>query len=171
MNVSELDLQTVLFKYSSKGIILDTNVFLLYLIGVYDQNFISNCGRLNKFDKADFSILCSFLKHFTKILTTPQILSELSNLSLAEIKQPKLAMYLKDFVKVLKDSREEYIHKDILVANPLVYKFGLTDLSIFESAHKNKCMVLTEDFDLYTYLINNKCIAINFNHLSFWDLN
>jgi hypothetical protein len=58
-------------KYKSKGILIDTNLLLLLLVGFYDENLIAKFKRTSKYSKEDFQIIRNFILHFEKIIITP----------------------------------------------------------------------------------------------------
>lgn len=160
-------MQDILQKYSKIGLIIDTNLLLLYLVGIYDVNLITNFKRTAKYTSEDFNIIDNFLKYFNKVITTPYILSELSNLSL-QIKEPKKKDYFIYLIKVLKQYYEEHIAKDTILDSRELYllpQIGFTDLSIIEAVKKNEYLVFTDDFKLTGYLQSLKFDVINLNHI------
>ncbi|AQG78174.1 hypothetical protein AWR27_01710 [Spirosoma montaniterrae] len=65
----------------SRGLIIDTNLIVLLVVGSVDPKRISSHKRLSKYTNDDFSILKSFVQRFRHPLyTTPNILTEASNL-------------------------------------------------------------------------------------------
>jgi hypothetical protein len=50
-------------KYYSKGILVDTNLLLVLLVGLQDENLINKCERTSKYQKQDFRLLGSFLNN------------------------------------------------------------------------------------------------------------
>lgn len=150
-------------KYFNKGIFIDTNILLLLYIGSYDTNLIETFKRTNKFTKKDYKILTNFLSRFNKIITTPNVLTELDNFfnQLSSPIKEKVRLKLKEHIEVI---NENYI-KSIDVTNSNKFLgFGLTDIGIL-NAIRDKYILLTEDFPLSNYANSIKIDAINFNHL------
>ncbi|MGD0517565.1 MAG: hypothetical protein ABSA26_08525 [Thermoguttaceae bacterium] len=71
----------LIHQYSRQGIIVDTNVLLLFFVGKYEPLLIAKHKRTRQYSIEDFQILEKFLKLFqNRIITTPNILTEASNL-------------------------------------------------------------------------------------------
>jgi hypothetical protein len=70
-------------RFRSKGALVDTNLLLLLLIGSYDRALVGERGfkRVAKYTVEDFATLVLFLRHFKRSVTTPHILTEVSNLA------------------------------------------------------------------------------------------
>lgn len=71
----------LIHQYSRQGVIVDTNVLLLFFVGKYEPLLIAKHKRTRQYSIEDFQILEKFLKLFqNRIITTPNILTEASNL-------------------------------------------------------------------------------------------
>jgi len=68
--LSLIEVNTLINKYKN-SIILDTNLLVLYLIGLYDPNLIKSCSFLDKYCSEDFNALDELLYKKTKLLITP----------------------------------------------------------------------------------------------------
>ncbi len=68
-------------KYKTKGLLIDSNLLLLYFIGSYNIDLITSYKRTKKYTREDFYTLKDFTNSFNKLVTTPNILTEVSNLS------------------------------------------------------------------------------------------
>ncbi len=156
-------LDYVVNKYSSKGIVVDTNLLLLLLVGDYDIELIAQFKRTNKYSAEDYVHLKKLLSYFKKIITTPYILTEVSNLSGSIGNDELKEKYYKFFDSMIGNLSESYFNSKDLSINPKFFKFGLTDCSLEELAAD--ALVLTDDFPLYSYLTNLKLDAINYTHL------
>ena len=66
-------------RYQQSGILIDTNILLLYFVGSYDIQQISRFKRTKKFVVEDYKLLTRIWNSFKKIVTTPHILTEVSN--------------------------------------------------------------------------------------------
>ena len=62
------------FKF--KEVIIDTNVLLLLLMGLYNKKELV---KLNY--KEELALLVEFLRNFDRKVVTPQVLAEISNLA------------------------------------------------------------------------------------------
>jgi hypothetical protein len=157
----------LLEKYSRVGILLDTKILLLYFVGSFDPELIPKFERTRTYTREDFCILHQFLSPFKKVVTTPNILTEVSNFSgqLADYLHPE---YFEHFASKIMLLDEHYLPSaDISSANEFK-QFGLTDIGIFLLA-KGKYLVMTDDLPLFSYLQRKGVDAINFNHIRVWE--
>ena len=150
-------------KYSKKGLLIDTNLLLLYVIGYYDKKRIERFKRTKIFSPDDYELLIDFLRYFDKIVTTPNILTEVSNL-LNQLSGKLKKDNYSCFSEIINSFDEQYTTSAITSQLQHFIKFGLTDSDIIEKA-KGKYLVLTDDFKLYNYLAKEKVAVINFNHI------
>jgi rRNA-processing protein FCF1 len=153
--------------YRKTGVVIDSNLLLLFFLGSYERKQISSNKRLAVFTVEDFDLLTRFLSQFSRLITTPNILTEVSNLSNA-IPDSKKGAYFGWFASKLAVLQEEYVSSSAALMNRWA-KFGLTDAGIAEIA-KNQYLVLTDDFPLSQSLQNAGIDAVNFNHLrdAYW---
>jgi rRNA-processing protein FCF1 len=157
-------LQSAISKHAAAGILVDTNLLLLYLVGVYDREFVGTFKRTQNYTGEDFDSVAQLIHRFRRIITTPHILSELSNLSLG-IKGDRGIRYFATLVQALRQTREIHVEKDELLENGLLSKLGFTDLSILEAAKQHKYLVLTDDFPATGYLRSAGCTVVNLNQI------
>lgn len=150
-------------KYYNKGIVLDTNLFLLYVIGSIDIQRIKSFKRTKQFLEKDFQLLQGYLSNFKNKIATPNILTEVNSF-LNQLESNEKNKFFGSFSKIINNFDENYFKSYDLSVKDGFNKFGLTDISIFELS-KDKYIVLTDDFALYNYLGKNKIDAINFNHI------
>jgi len=69
-------------KYKTKGILIDANLALLYLMGNFNLRLVGD-GKFNKlssYKTEDFNVLLRLKNKFKKAVTTPRVLMEVSNL-------------------------------------------------------------------------------------------
>lgn len=151
------NLSLLIRKYRNKGIVVDTNLLILLLVGSLNAEKISGFKRTNIYTKEDYQYLVSFLKNF-KIVTTPNILTEVSNLT-----EYLFSSFAEGFYGPF-TLPETYLKTTDILNNLAFKKFGLTDGTIFELSQKG-LLVLTDDLRLWAFLIRNNGYAINFNHI------
>ena len=75
---------SLLFKrFRSKGVLIDSNLLLLLLVGSFDTNLVINASfkRVAKYNLEDFETLQNLLRYFTISVTTAHLLTEVSNLA------------------------------------------------------------------------------------------
>jgi hypothetical protein len=157
-----LDIETLTTRYSSRGVFVDTNLLLLLFVGNLDPRLILTCKRTRSFSEDDYRTLCRYLSHFKRRITTPNVLTEVSNLASALGDNSRF--FESVFSPALDVLSEEYVPSRNLSESKTLAKFGLTDAGILKLA-KGKFLLLTEDFALAQYFESIGGHAINFNHI------
>jgi len=150
-----------------EGLLIDSNLLLLLFVGLYDRNRIARFKRTAQFTIDDFELLVSFVKRFKKVVTTPSILTEVSNL-LGQLPDELKSSFYGYFAEAIRVLREQYTPSHALSNEKAFPKFGLTDTAILRAATGNY-LVLTDDFRLAQYLLSQDVDVINFNHLRTFD--
>ena len=158
------DIVSSLFqKYKQKGILIDTNILLLWFVGTVNRERISKFNRTEKFVPEDYDLLLQILSDFNKIVTTPNILTEVNSLA-NQLGEPERSQCLSVFAEGVARLNESYLESTEVVRTDSFTKFGLTDCGIATLA-KNKYLVLTDDLKLASYLQKIEIDTINFNNI------
>lgn len=149
---------------------MDTNVLLLYFVGVYDPGLVENFTRTRNrgFTSGDFHILAHILKQFEKFIITPHVLTEVSNW-LAYLKEPARSVCLDRFASDIRRMSEKITPASTLSKDPAFMLFGITDAAIIDAIPPGAYLVITDDLPLYNYLSGRGVDVINFNYIR--DLN
>ena len=143
--------------------LVDTNLLILYLVGEFDARQISRFRRTKQFVAADYWIIKAFFDTFPVKVTTPNILTEVSNLS-GDLPDGLRARFLESLRGSFQLLSEEYLPSQAGTALPIFPRFGLTDAITAEIANQ-RYLVITDDFPLSNYLTSLNSDVINFNHL------
>ncbi len=149
--------------YRNRGLLLDANLLLLYVVGRCDIRAVTSFKRTKIFTPEDYGLLENFVRYFRSIVTTPNILTEVSNL-LNQLPDNIKAEHFVQFANVIESLNEEYVASALLAIQPQFEKFGLTDFSIITEA-RGRYLILTDDFRLSNYLQSLRVDVINFNHI------
>jgi hypothetical protein len=149
--------------YHNRGLLIDSNLLLLFFVGLHDRKWIEKFKRTAQFTVEDFELLVAFIGRFKEIVTTPSILTEVSNL-LGQLPDRLKYSFRQHFAYGLKSLHEHYAPSRELGNEKGFPKFGLADMAILQAA-SGKYLVLTDDFPLAQYLETQKIDVINFNHL------
>ena len=147
-----------------KGIVLDTNILILLAVGSFDQNQISKFKRTQNFELTDFLLLRDFVSEFKKIIVTPNVLTELSNLTDKWNKQTTNYRFFKYLAELIKKLEERTFDSRFLADKTAFVKLGLTDCSLSELGQE-QLLVLTDDLELAHFLETQKLPCLNFNHI------
>ena len=67
---------TIAKLLSSKGLLVDTNLLVLLVIGALNPDQISDHKLTSKYSAVDYRLLKSFVDRFKLVVTTPNILTE-----------------------------------------------------------------------------------------------
>lgn len=147
-----------------RGLLIDTNLLVLLVIGSVSPTAIVGNKRLSAYTVTDYKLLLSFVERFSALFTTPHILTEVSNLIGCETKQQQQAL---EILKLLTQRMEEVLpasHETMNTHSRSYLKFGLSDASIHRVAADN-LLVLTDDLNFCYYLQGQNILALNFNNL------
>lgn len=67
-------------KYRDAGILIDTNLLLVVLVGNIDQRFVGRIARTDKYTREDYERITDVLIRFNRFIIIPQVLTEAGNL-------------------------------------------------------------------------------------------
>lgn len=149
--------------YRHKGLLIDTNLLVLYFVGSNDPDRIQKFKRTMAFTLEEFKLLEKFFNLFSNVVTTPNVLTEVSNL-LGQLPEKLHLSFFTDFGKRIEHLEEHYSPSINIASMTHFNRFGLTDSGIAELV-KGRYLVLTDDLSLFGYLDNRGIDAINFNHI------
>ena len=107
--------------------------------------------------------MAAFIGRFKEVVTTPSILTEVSNL-LGQLPDSLKYSFYQHFAHAMKNMHEQYTPSQELGNEKAFPRFGLTDTAILQAA-SGTYLVLTDDFRLTQYLLGQNVDVINFNHL------
>lgn len=149
---------------SKAGLVIDTNLLLLYLVGLHDPDRIETFKRTRAYSVDDFDLLVYVINQFGRFSTTPNILTEISNLiEGVQYDDVPLLTVLRDKVNY----REEYyVESRGVLSNEdeTFVKFGLSDTVLYQLARANY-LILTDDLPFCAFLQKKGLPALNFNNL------
>ncbi len=153
----------LLQRYRTKGLLVDTNLLLLYFVGRYDTDRISSFKRTRSFNEDDFLLLASILGFFDKVVVTPNILTEVNSLS-NQLPENIKPTYYAEFAQCIDALEEHYVSSSELARTKHFHRFGLTDAGIVNLV-QGSYLVLTDDLRLASYLQGLGVDVINFNNI------
>jgi hypothetical protein len=144
-------------------IILDANLLLLLVVGATSRDYIAKHRRLSAYTEADFDLLGKVLATDSKIVVTPNILTETSNL-IRYIANPARTQIYRVFRTLVQATEEQYLESRQVVSREEFIRLGLTDSAMLEMATASH-ILLTADLALYLAALRQGLQAQNFNHL------
>ena len=151
-------LLSLVIKYKNKGVLIDTNILLLFLVGSLDLNLIRGFKRTANFTENDFDLISNFIKHFNLIITTPHVLTEVSDFI---DNRQDLQLALKIYIEKMK---EIYLESLDLSKRDTFLKFGLADTSVTYAA-RDRYLIFTDDRPLYGFLISSRIDAVSLDQI------
>ena len=152
-------------RHARSGVLVDSNLLLLFLVGCCDVELIERFKRTDAFDADDFEILSAFLGKFRRIITTPGLLSEVNSLA-GTMKGEHRQTFLEIFKRQIWVLDERHIESKTACQHTYFAKCGLTDSAILTIA-KDNLLVLTNDFQLAGLLAAKEIDCLNFANIRF----
>ena len=157
-----LDAAGLIEKHRSKGALIDANLLILYLVGKTNKRRIEDFKPCDVFEIEDFDLLEALVEYLGGVITTPHILTEVSNLAKLEAKE--LSAFRQVYKLAVEQMDEFYDESRAVVADAAFMPLGLTDAAIAVLQRRNR-LVLTADFNLWGTLQGRGVDAVNFTHL------
>lgn len=152
----------LLSRHRHKGALIDANVLLVYPVGKLDPRRLASFDHTAQY-AGSYPLIARLVAWFSVLYTTPNILTELSNLGgkLGERFYPALQKLV-----LLPDEsyKEHYCRSADAVRTTVYSRLGLTDSAIHTIAEQG-VLIVTADGPLYRSLIERNLDAININHL------
>jgi len=141
--------------------LLDTNVLLLWLVGLTDPSLFITFKRVDVFSPDDFKLLAQLLKRFQKLISTPHVLAEVSNFvdQAPQHRRRELVASLRTFAQ---QNKEHYEAAITLTRRDEFAALGLTDTGL--AALSAEAVVITTDFHLSARIVTLGGHVLNFNH-------
>ena len=85
-----LDAVGLIKKHRTKGVLINANLLVLYLVGSTNKNRIPTFKRTQVYTIEDFELLQGLIAYLGDVITTPHVLTEVSNL--ANLHEPELKL-------------------------------------------------------------------------------
>ncbi len=146
----------------SRKYIIDTNLLVLLIVGKTSDRFVGIHKRTSSYTVDDFVLLELILSDAVKIVVTPNVLSETSNL-LRQFADPGRSLIVDYFKFFVENACEVYVESASIINNKSFDRLGLTDASILSIQEKD-FILLTDDLDLYLASDALGRTVINFSH-------
>jgi rRNA-processing protein FCF1 len=160
----EPNLAELIRAHASRGVLVDANLLLLYIVGSYDLQRISRFKRTCQFQPSDFEFLARFMALFHRRVTTPSVLAEVSNL-VSQMGEPARTECLASLAADIETLDERYDRSRDVAREESFLSVGLTDAAIQVVARAEGLLVLTDDYRLANRLLAEGLAAINYNHI------
>jgi len=146
-------------------LLLDTNLLVLLVIGLTDPTQIERFKRTRAYTRADYELLRNFVNGYRALVTTPNVLTETSNLA-GQLAEPLRGRALAVLAGFINGAEERFYASRVLAEERLYLQLGLTDTAVKHAAAE-EISVLTDDLPLYGRLASGGAEVFNFHHLRF----
>jgi hypothetical protein len=145
--MSENHVDSLVTKYQARGVVIDTNLLLVYLMGKYSVDRLSRFKRTASYSEEDYELLVDIISKFSRVITTPHVLTEVSNLT-GQLSGELRREFFQHFGEELKFLDEEFNPAFEVCRNHQFTYLGLTDSAIIRCS-KSRYLVLTDDAGLF----------------------
>ena len=143
------------------GYFLDTNLFVLLVVGSESRDLISKHRRLEHYSDEDYDILLEVLRDADQLFVTPNTLTETSNL-VSQHREPERSLLMRRLQYFIHVSEEIVVASVDASSNAKFEELGLADAALLETATVDTPL-LTVDFGLYLAAIESgEDRAVNF---------
>lgn len=158
------DLPALVSRYRSRGLLVDSSLLVVYLVGGLDQRYLTHCRAIkSSFTLPEYDLLARLIHEFAIVVTTPHILTEVSNLA-GRLPQPLLGKFRSFFSSVINMLQEENASAVNIAATNQFLKFGMADTAI-TLITPGQFLVLTEEVSLFGLLSKRGVDVLNFSHI------
>jgi hypothetical protein len=123
-----------------RDVIIDTNIFILFLAGQINENRIRNYTRNSLYTKEDYYLLINILSTYDRIITSPNIMTEVDNI-LNRITGEDKYKYLILVKTIYKQTIEKYIQTETVSQNWYFDELGITDSAILMMAKECELLI------------------------------
>lgn len=159
-----IELENFIYKYSKRGIIIDTEPLLVLTVGKFDPSELIHIGDEN-YNEKDSKILFSFLSKFNRIIITPYVIAELSNLANKRLKKENFKKFVIECQSIFKNYTESRIKKDKILNRKEAQWLGFPDVSILISSENENLPILIKDAPLL-----RECAKLGIKTIDFGSL-
>ena len=144
------------------GVLIDTNLLVLLVVGTVNRNRIEVFKRTNQYTPEHYDFLVAILHGFDRWFTVAHVLGEVSNLTdLSGSERLQGRELLKRTISVMTEAE---IPSRLAAEDTVYNNLGLTDAAIAAVARRHRCVLLTDDLDLYLAAIPD-VEALKFSHM------
>lgn len=145
-----------------RACLLDTNLLVLLTVGRASPAFVGAHKRTRSDRSEELPLLEALLAKAARIVTTPHVLGETSNL-IRQFQEPGRGRIVEAFRDFAVGAEEIHVSCAEALARPEFSRLGLTDAGIL-AALRDDVGLVTDDLDLYLASVTAGFDAINFTH-------
>jgi hypothetical protein len=128
-----------------RTVLLDTNLLILFILGRHRKTLIPRFMHTKQYSIEDFELLENLMRRFHLLITTPNILTEVSNLS-GRLDSKEQSLFRDSFRIEIEKLEERHLASREAAKTPAFWKLGLTDSVV--AATPGDFLVMTDDLAL-----------------------
>jgi hypothetical protein len=144
------------------AVVLDANLLVLLVVGMASPACILRHKRLRAYNVRDFELLRTVLSSASRVIVTPNTVTEASNLA-GQISEPARTLVFTKLRALLTIAEERYVASRRVAENSTFLRLGITDAVVLDVMDVSS-ILLTSDLDLYLEAARQGRTAVNFNH-------
>ena len=148
----------------ARRLAIDANLLVLLAVGQVSRLWIGKHRRLRSYSEADFDLLASVLRGFDRVLLTPNVSTETSNLIGYGVEEPLRSQFMAALGLILRGSDESYRPSAEVSLTGEFMRLGLTDAT-WMIALDEQSVLLTDDGDLYRAAVHKGAKAFQFSEV------
>lgn len=160
--------EDLISEHQAYGVLIDTNLLMLYLIGIFDLDKLKPDRipkRINKYSIDNFQQLKTLVSFFKHKYTTPGVLVETWNF-LENMFDEQYFRSFRDFIaKEFKVYRERLLAKNDIMAEENFLELGFTDCSIQEAASFHNLLIVTDDLAAHIKFSRQGLSSLNMTNI------
>jgi len=160
--------EQLFLRFKGKAVLLDTNLLLVFLSGFLGPQVFKSFKRISSYRFSHYELLVRLLGCFSVLLTTPHILTEVSNLA-DSLTGPYKRDWDVNFAALVRSEktrigvREKWTSAAELSEMPEFLPFGIADTALTQLS--SEALVVTEDHRLSGVLKSRGLPVLNFDDL------
>ena len=147
----------------ARGILIDTNLLVLLIVGAVNRDRISRFKRTSNYTPADWDLLTGILEQIPHRYSIAHILAEVNTLT--DMKGPELEIARAILHNAVSLMEELPIASIDACASAWYSRLGLTDAAIGLATKMRGCSVVTSDANLYVALLEDGASVLRFDDL------
>ncbi len=152
-----------------RSLLIDANLLLVLAIGQFEPLQIERHKKTKgEYRAEDHGLMVELLGAFARCLTTPHILTEVSN-QLAQGSGAMQYALFQGFADLTRILIEHHVPCCDLVGHDQFHAFGLTDMGILNLAAREEALVISADSSLVAYLQRAGIHAVDYRSIRIFD--
>ncbi|MBK9982548.1 MAG: hypothetical protein IPP15_08995 [Saprospiraceae bacterium] len=148
--------------YSTQAVVVDSNLFILYLVGLFNIGEIELFEKSKHYGEKQFNLLIKVLASYKKIIITQPILTEATN-HLDKLNRKYNTVFYRSILDSLLKFDDTSNNTFDILNGTAFFELGFADSSL--EILSQQYVVLTDDTDLYGHIISKSGKAIFWKHL------